>query len=62
MLDDWNGHRWLPGDTSYLLDLLHGFATGRMTVEDGQVRPVRVTITAAEAVAAFGPSKPVAGG
>jgi len=62
LLRYWNGHRWLPGDPSYLLDLLHGCATGRMTVEDGQVRPVRVTITAAEAMAAFGPSKPVAGG
>ena len=23
LLDYWNAHRWLPGDPSYLLDMLH---------------------------------------
>jgi hypothetical protein len=26
LLDYWNAHRWLPGDPSYLLDMLHGYA------------------------------------
>ena len=59
LLDYWNGQRF-PGDPWRLLDLLHGFATGRLLVEDGKVRPARVAISAAEAVAAFGPGKPSA--
>lgn len=61
LLDYWNGHRWLPGDSMYLLDLLHGFGRGRLIMEDGRVRPAVVTIPVSEAIAAFGPSKPVAG-
>jgi hypothetical protein len=60
LLDHWNEHRWLPGAPSYLLDLLHGFATGRIVVEDGRARPARVTIPVREAIAAFGPGKPSA--
>ncbi len=62
LLDYWNGHRWLPGDPSYLLDLLHGFETGRMVIDDGRARPAAVTIPVSQAVAAFGPPKPVSGG
>ena len=62
LLDYWNGHRWLPGDPMYLLDLLHGFSKGRLLIEDGQIRPAAVTIPVSEAVAAFGPSKPAAAG
>jgi len=62
LLEYWNGHRWLPGDPMYLLDLLHGFSRGRYIIEDGTLRPAVVTIPVREAVAAFGPSKPVAGG
>ena len=61
LLNYWNGHRWLPGDPMYLLDLLHGFGGGRLVIEDGRVRPVAVVIPVSEAVAAFGPSKPLAG-
>lgn len=45
----------------YLLDLLHGFGRGRLLIEDGRVRPAVVTIPVSEAIAASGPSKPVAG-
>jgi len=62
LLDYWNGHRWLPGDPSYLLDLLHGFKTERLILDEGQVRPARLTIPASEAAAAFGRPKPVGGG
>jgi len=62
LLEYWNGHRWLPGDPMYLLDLLHGFSRGRYIIEDGTLRPAVVTIPVREAVAAFGPSKPVVGG
>ena len=46
----------------YLLDLLHGFSKGRLLIEDGQVRPAAVAIPVSQAIAAFGPPKPVAGG
>src|SRR4051812_38320137 len=62
LLAYWNGHRWLPGDPSYLLDLLHGFRTGRLLLEHGQVRPAVITIPVAMATAAFGPAKPVSRG
>ena len=62
LLAYWNGHRWLPGDPGYLLDMLHGFRTGRLVITDGQVRQARIVIPASEAVAAFGRPKPVAGG
>lgn len=62
LLDYWNNHRWLPADPEYLLDMLHGFDTGRLVVVDGEVRPARLTIRPGEAVAAFGPTKPAAPG
>lgn len=61
LLEYWNGHRWLPGDPMYLLDLLHGFGKGRYVIDHGTLRPAVVTIPVSEALAAFGPSKPVAG-
>ncbi len=62
LLDYWNSHRWLPGDPYYLLDMLHGFRTGRLILNNGQVCPARLTIPASEALAAFGRPKPVDGG
>lgn len=62
LLAYWNGHRWLPGDPAYLLDLLHGFSTGRLVLERGQVRAALVEIPVEAAVAAFGPAKPIARG
>jgi len=61
LLGYWNGHRWLPGDPMYLLDLLHGFCRGRYVIDDGRLRPAVVTIPVRQAVAAFGPAKPLAG-
>ncbi len=61
LLGYWNGHKWLPGDPWYLLDLLHGFGKGRYLIEDGRVRPAAVVIPVSQAVAAFGPPKPLAG-
>ena len=49
-----------PGDAAYLLDMLHGFAKGRLVMRDGQVCPDRIVIPVSEAVAAFGRPKPVA--
>ena len=62
LLAYWNGHRWLPGDPSYLLDALHGFERGRLILADGQVRPARITISVSEATVAFGAPKPRAQG
>ncbi len=61
LLDYWNGHRWLPGNPTYLLDLLNGFDRGRYVIDDGRLRPAVITIPVSQAVAAFGPAKPVAG-
>ncbi len=61
LLHCWNGHKWLPGDASYLLDLLHGFGKGRYFIDQGRLRPAAVAIPISEAVAAFGPAKPLAG-
>jgi hypothetical protein len=52
----------MPGDPHYLLDTLHALATGRLEVADGTLRATRLTIAPTEAVAAFGPSKPLARG
>ena len=30
LLDYWNTHRWLPGDPSYLLGMLHSYDIGRL--------------------------------
>ena len=62
LLAYWNGHCWLPGDPSYLLDMLHGFRTGRLLIEDGLVRPAVVTIPASAATAAFGAAERVSKG
>jgi len=61
LLAYWNGHRWLPGDPMYLFDLLHGLGRGRTVIDEGRLRPAVVTIPVGEAVAAFGPAKPLAG-
>ena len=58
----WNGHRWLPGTPTYLLDTLHALATGRLVIADGTLQSVRAVIPVSEAVAAFGPAKPLAHG
>ena len=60
LLTYWNGHRWLPGDAAYLLDMLHGFAKGRLVMRDGRVCADRIVIPVSEAVAAFGRPKLVA--
>ena len=62
LLTYWNGHRWLPGDPTYLLDMLHGFDRGRLVLLNGQVAPHRIVMPAGEAIAAFGSAKPVSGG
>ena len=62
LLAYWNGHRWLPGDPDYLLDMLHGFATGRLVLAEGTVRPAVTEIPASQALAAFGRGKPPARG
>ena len=62
LLDYWNGHRWLPGDPGYLLDMLHGFTTGRLILVDGKIRPAVLTIPVSAATAAFGTAKPRARG
>lgn len=62
LLAYWNGHRWLPGDPAYLLDRLHGFNTGRLVLEHGQVRAAVEVIPLEMATAAFGPAKPIARG
>jgi len=58
----WNRHRWLPGDPSTLLDMLHGFDRGRLVLLNGEVAPHRVVISVSEAIAAFGSAKPASGG
>jgi hypothetical protein len=60
LLAYWNGHRWLPGDPAYLLDLLHGFRIGRLLLEHDQVRPAVVEVPVSMATATFGPEKPMA--
>ena len=62
LLTYWNSHRWLPGDPSYLLDMLHGYETGRLTFDDGQIRPCRIVIPVSDATAGFDKPKPVSGG
>jgi hypothetical protein len=62
LLDYWNGHRWLPGDPVYLLDMLHGFGRGRLVVVDGKVQPARITMPVREAIDSPETKKPLAGG
>lgn len=40
LMDYWNGHRWLPGDPSYFLDMIQMFLTGRLDITGEQVRIV----------------------
>src|ERR1700712_5278911 len=51
----------IPGDPSYLLDMLHGFDHGRLVLLNGEIVAHRVVIPVSEATAAFGTSKPVSG-
>lgn len=39
LLTYWNSHRWLPGDASYLLDMLDGFRRGRLIIIDDPSNP-----------------------
>ncbi len=58
LLDYWNRHRWLPGDSTYLLGTINRFATGRLVIADGMIRPASVTIPVAEATDIEGKPKP----
>jgi hypothetical protein len=40
----WNGHRWLPGDPSYLLDTMHSFERGRLVLDGGTLRPAQIVL------------------
>jgi len=60
MLRYWNGHRWLPGDPSYLADAIHRLRTGALLFINGEIVPARVTIGAAEAELSAPIRKPVA--
>lgn len=62
LLAYWNKDRWLPGDPTYLLDLLHGFSTGRLVLKEGSIQPARITVFRSESLAAFETSKPRAQG
>jgi hypothetical protein len=62
LLNYWNGHRWLPADASYLLDMLHGFSRGRLLLVDGAIKPARMVISVAEATAIGWGRKPAARG
>ena len=62
LLDYWNNHRWLPGDPSYLLDMIHGFKTGRLILAGGSIQQARIVISVAEATAIDGRCKPVSSG
>lgn len=57
----WNRHRWLPGDPSTLLGMLHGFDRGRLVLLNGEAVPHRIVIPVSEPIAAFGSAKPVSG-
>ncbi len=62
LLRYWNEHRWLPGDPSYLLDVLHGFKTGRLILSNGIVRPATITISRRDMTEAGSAHKPMASG
>lgn len=62
LLTYWNRHRWLPGDPSTLLGMLHGFDRGRLVLLNGEAVPHRIVIPVSEAIAAFGSAKPASGG
>ena len=46
----WNGHRWLPGDPGYFLDMLHSIKTGRLVRQGDTFRFVTTHTKAAEAL------------
>ena len=50
----------ISGRYTYLLDMLHGFAKGRLVMRDGRVCADRIVIPVSEAVAALGRPKPIA--
>lgn len=62
LLTYWNEHRWLPGEASDLVDMLHKFSTGRLVIEDGSIRPARAIIAPSEILTVLGSSKPRAQG
>jgi hypothetical protein len=62
LLDYWNNDRWLPGDATYLLDMLHRFDMGRLIIVEGRVQPARIAISVGEATDVAPGRKPVARG
>ena len=40
----WNGHRWLPGDPSYLLDTMHSLERGRLVLDGDTLRPAQIVL------------------
>ena len=62
LLRYWNEHRWLPGDPSYLLDVLHGFKIGRLILANGIVRPAAITISRHEMTETGSAHRPIASG
>ena len=46
----WNGHRWLPGDPTYLLDMLHMIERKRLIRDGMTYRPARSFIEVREAM------------
>jgi hypothetical protein len=46
----WNGHRWLPGDPTYLLDMLHMIDRERLIRDGMTYRPARTFIEVREAI------------
>lgn len=62
LLAYWNQDRWLPGDPSYLLDLLHSFSTGRLILKDGCIRPAHITVFRSDSIETIETPKPRAKG
>ena len=52
----------LIGDPSYLLDMIHGLKTCRLSLADGIILQARIVISVGEATAMEGRRKPVSGG
>jgi hypothetical protein len=46
----WNGHKWLPGEPSYFLDMLHSIQTGRLVRQADTFRFATGNTRAAEAM------------
>ncbi len=62
LLSYWNQDRWLPGDPTYLLDLLRGFSTGRLILKDGSIQPACITVFRSESIGVVETPKPRAKG